>query len=259
MSFSDGLEKIKEYKKSDSGSKYLKIVSGIPVTLVILDDNPKLVIKHWVADGSGRRIGLRCPGQDICPICNRNREINWNREHPDYVPAQRRYRVNVLDVTPIKTCPKCGTVHNSSVSVCTTDGCGTDLTNVAVTPLNVVKILERGRRLMEQFAAFETIPHPLSGEILPLQSYPIMLVATGKGIEMNITAIQQAPTGIDYSQYDEQKFDLDAGMVLTPEEIEHILNGGIYRDILASRQAEREQVREGVSEFKKEEAEEIPF
>jgi len=89
---------------------------------------------------------------------------------------------------------------------------------------------------MEQFAALEQIPHPLTGEVEKLQSYPIMLVATGSGREMTITAIPQAQIDVDISKF--TKLDLSKGIVLTPEEIKYLLEGGSYRDVIAARYAD---------------------
>jgi len=118
------------------------------------------------------------------------------------------------------------------------DGCNADLRDVQAEPLMEVKILERGRRLMEQFAALEQTPHPMTGEAEKLQSYPIMLVATGSGREMTITAVPQAPIDVDLKKFD--KFDLEGGLVLEPDEIQFLLDGGAYRDVLAARSAEQE-------------------
>lgn len=224
---------------------YLKIVSGIPCKIQILDKTSTTIPKHWITDGSGRRVGLICPGKDVCPICIRNLEISYNRDHPDYIPLQRRHRVNVLDVTEVKRCPNCEAVYVASVApdVCTSEGCGTNLSEVPVEPLREVKILERGRTLMEQFNALEKTSNPATGKIEPLQSYPILLIATGAGIDMVIVAIPQAPTNEDVEQY--EKFDLTQGLELSPDEIQYLLNGGVLRDVLAARSAEAKTTEEG--------------
>lgn len=226
-----------DYGQSHAKNKYLKIVTGVPSVIMIMNEHPVLVGKHWISDGTGRRIGLRCPGKDVCPICQRNIQINYNRKHPDYIPLQNRYRVNVLDLTPVKRCT-CGATYPASAtqSVCSTDGCGANISDIQAEPLREVKILERGRRLMEQFNALETMPHPFTGEALPLTAYPIMLVATGAGKEMVITAIPQAPADENLDGF--EKFDLNSGLVLTPEEIQHLLDGGSYSDVISARRAE---------------------
>lgn len=227
-------------RKTTRRNKYLKIVSGIPTVMQILDAESVLVYKHWITDGGGRKVGLRCPGQDICPICLRNREINYDRKNPLFVASQRRYRINVLNLTPVKRCPECNTAYISTTApeTCTGDGCGASLVNVEATPLKEVQILERGRRLMEQFDALESAPHPFVGKPVAIQSYPIMLVATGAGRDMVITAVPQAPSDEDVSKF--ERYDLSDDLILEAEEIQHLLDGGLYKDVLAARQAERE-------------------
>jgi len=236
-----------------TGSKYLKIISGIPSVIQIMDEKPIAVMKHWFTDGSGRRIGIRCPGPEVCPVCIRNRQINFNRDHPDFISPQKRYRVNVLELTPVKRCGECGAVYSATAAPqhCSADGCGTDLSEVVKEPLKEVKILERGPSLMDQFAALEKIDHPFTGKQEALQSYPIMLVATGKGKNMVITAIPQVPSDEDIDAY--EKLDLNTGLILTSEEIQFLLEGGVYKDIVAARRAETET--KGVEETSKE----IPF
>ena len=232
-----------------TGSKYLKIVTGVPSVIIIMDEHPDLVGKHWITDGTGRKIGLRCPGQDICPICQRNREINYNRDHPDYIQLQRRYRLNVLDLTPVIRCPECVAAYpatgDTSRLVCTNDTCGAQLGNIESEPLKEVKILERGRRLMEQFNALESTPHPFTGKAEKLQTYPIMLVATGSGRDMVITAIPQAMSDENLDSY--EKLDLQSGLILEPEEIKYLIEGGSYNDVLSARRAQTQTPRESTA------------
>ena len=222
-----------------SGSDtFLKITPGVPVTIQILDETSTVIDKHWMTDAAGRRVGIVCPGKDVCPICQRNAEINYNREHPDYIPLQHRHRVNVLDLTPVKRCPKCGATYpeTASPTVCSVDGCGASLDGVQSEPLAEVKILERGRRLMEQFNNFQNTPHVSTGKVEPLQSYPFMLIASGSGTQMVVTAIPQEPRGIDPNQY--EKLDLNQGLKLDADEIRYLLSGGALKDIFAARKAE---------------------
>jgi len=248
MPFAPDLNKFDNRPKSVS--KYLKIVTGIPSVIQIMDDHPVLVGKHWMTDGTGRKIGLRCPGQEVCPICQRNAQIGYNKEDPNYIALQRRYRLNVLDLTPVIICPECGAVYaatgNTKFTGCTNDACKASLDGVPSTPLRVVKILERGRRLMEQFNALEAAPYTFTGKAEPIQTYPIMLVATGSGREMVITAIPQAMSDEDLNSY--EKYDLLGDLVLNPEEIKYLLDDGSYSDVMSARRAETQTARETAAE-----------
>lgn len=240
-------------------NKWLKIATDIPVVIIIMDDKSLTVYKHWITDSSGRKVGLRCLGRNDCPICIRNMEINYNREHPDFVRSQKRYRINVLEVTPVKACPNCEAVYPSGAVRCTTDGCAADLASVEAKPLCQVKILERGKTLMQQFDALAESPHFSTDEVLPIQSYPIKLVATGAGRNMTITVLPQMLMDVDLSKY--EKYDLDSDLLLTSDEITSLLGGTLYRDILAARRAMTE-TRGAFAEARTEEMakdKEIPF
>lgn len=225
-------------KDSFRKTSYLKITAGLPVTIQLMDDHSTEIGKHWVTDGAGRKVGLICPGKDICPICARNAEVGYNREHPNFVSLQRRHRVNVLDLTPVIRCPNCEALYhvNAVPVVCSNEGCGTQLAGIAPTPLKEVKILERGRRLMEQFNGLEDVPHPVTGKKEKLQDYPIMLVATGAGTDMVIAAIPQSMQEVSLAEY--EKYDLTQGLMLDADEIRFLLAGGTLRDVLTARKAE---------------------
>jgi len=242
----------RDTKKRTSSSTYLKIQAGSPATVLILDEHPVLLLKHWISDGTGRRVGISCLDSD-CPICERNNQINWNREHPDYIARQKRYRVNVLDLTPVRRCPSCSAPYAITVNRCAVDGCGADLSEVAVEPLSDVKILERGPRLMESLNTLEAAPYFVTGKPEKLQSYPIMLIATGSGREMNITAVPQPRVDVDFKSL--ELFDLEGGVKLTREEISFLMEGGAYRDIWEARNAAKEIAKEDVDT----EASKIPF
>jgi len=224
-------------EKVARSNDFIKIVPGIPVTIQILDKKSHHIVVHWIADGTGRRFSFRCLGKDVCPVCIRNAEIGWDRKHPNYIPAQNRYRVNVLDLTQGKICPACGAVYVGNIpEVCTNEACSASLRDVEAAPLNRVRILERGRRLFQKFNALQEVPNPFANdEIIPIQSYPIRLVATGQGTQMEITVLPQPPNNIDPTQY--ELLDLDAGLVLTPEEIQFIMDGGSLNDVLSERRA----------------------
>lgn len=233
---------------------FTRIVSGVPTVIQLLDEHPTLVLGHWLTDASGARVKVNCLGPNVCPICIRNKQVNYNREHPDYIPLQRRYRVNVLNLTPAKRCV-CGAIYvMPAPKVCTADACNKSLEGVAVEPLRAVQILERGPELMNKFNALESIPHPFTGEALPLQAYPIMLVSSGTGKDMVITPLPQAPTGEDTSGY--ERLPLDTGPKFTAEEISYLLSGGNYRDVLAAQRAAAEAATEAAET---EEEKPIPF
>jgi hypothetical protein len=240
-------------------AQYIKTKEGRPVTIQILDEHPTLIYKHWMRDASGRWVGVWCLG-DACPICHRNERINWNRDHPDYISRSRRYRVNVLDLTPTKVCPDCGAEYhpNTAPNTCVNDACNTDLSQVDAAPLMRVKIMEKGIRLMEQLAALEKEVHPFTQQEMRIQEYPVKLITHGSGTDTVIAVTPQMPNDeLDLQQFEDKKFDLEEeGLKLNAEEIEYLMNGGRLSEVLSARSAE-----ESISESSDQEdaTEDIPF
>ncbi len=233
---------------------WLKVQEGSPVIVQILDEHPTEVSTHWMADSSGRKLGFTCPGLSLCPACQRNNQIQWNREHPDYVSKSRRYRLNVLDLTPITVCPECGAEYYGSATpeVCSVDGCNKELGSVEPIESKTVKVLEKGPKFMQQLNALDSEEHPLVGERLRIWEFPIKIIARGSGLDMVTIVHPLMPRDdIDFDEY--EKLDLhEIGLQLEPEEIEYLLEGGTYSDLFAARSADA-----AVEED--EEEEEVPF
>jgi len=239
--------------KTKKVSQWLSIKEGAPVVFQVLDESPTEIHTHWVADGAGRRLGFKCLGMGRCPICQRNREINFDTDHPDFIRRSRRYRVNVLDLTPVVECPECEAVYYKSnvPKRCSTDGCSADLSDVEPTPLKEVRILEKGRQNMIQLDALDNDEHPLTGEVMRIQEFPIKATAHGSGLDTVTVFHPQMPReDVDPDAYEE--YDLEEETLeLTPDEIEFILEGGTYEDVFSARSAEEEVEDEDV--------ESIPF
>jgi len=244
----------KPRERSRKGSSvFLKIISGLPVKIQVLDDHPTLLYKHWIIDGAGRKVPIICPGFNLCPICQRNKAVG-SRDDKRYIRTQRRYRVNALDLTPVVKCPSCGAEYHPKMlpDKCTVDTCGSSLDNIVPSPVMEVKILERGPQLMEQLASLESIPHPTTGKEESIQDFPVLLVASGEGREMTITVVHQPPMDIDISKFEKHDL-LPSNYILTPEEIQHLISGGLMSDIKAARAATLSVEEETVDK------EEIPF
>lgn len=241
--------------KTKRVSQWLKIKEGAPVVFQVMDEAPTEVFTHWVADGNGRRLGIKCLGMNKCPICQRNQQINFDSDHPDYVPRQRRYRLNVLDLTPVIECPECEAIYyeTNAPERCSTDGCGSDLRNLESKPLKEVRIFEKGRQNLVQLDALDDEEHPLTGEVMRIWEFPIKAIAHGTGLDtVTIFHPQMPREDVDIEAY--EKFDLEGvTLELDPEEIEFILDGGTYEDIFSARSAEEEV------EDIEEDSEEIPF
>src|ERR1051325_8828243 len=72
---------------------------------------------------------IECLG-DECPLCENNKRILY--EYPEdyqkvkgWNPRRARFYINVLDKTPTKVCPKCGTEKQDASEIC--PACSTPL------------------------------------------------------------------------------------------------------------------------------------
>lgn len=251
MGFWDG----EDQKKGRKVNRFLKVREGMPATVYILDESPTLRYTHFMKDGNGRTVGVKCKGSRHCPICQRNQQLP-DRDHRDYVTPSRRYRVNVLDVTPVKECPECGAIYRESNAppVCSVDACKANLSDVGAEPLKEVKIFEKGPMWMKQIGALENEKHPYTDKVMGIQEFPIRLSAQGTGFDTTPIIIPQMPDdGISPEDYKSERLDLKYGLDLTNEEIRLLMDGGTISDILSARSAEEEVEEED------DEPEEIPF
>lgn len=241
-------------EKKKVESPWLKISEGAPVVVQIMDEHPTEVHTHWITDSSGRKVGFKCLGSAMCPACQRNNRINWDNKHPDYVRRSNRYRLNVLDLTPVVVCPECGAEYHYSMvpDRCSLDSCNADLTDVEPAPRNRVKVLEKGVTVMQQLDALDSDVHPLTDEKMSIQEYPIKIMAQGKGLNTVTMIHPLAPRDdIDFDVYERHDLE-EMSFELTPDEIEYLLDGGTLNDILAARSADDEVEVE-------EDEEEVPF
>ena len=232
--------------QKNNRSRFVKIVPGIPVTLQILDEMATVRWQHWIKDSEERKVNVRCLGFNDCPICLNNRSVG--KESPQYVRSQRRYLVNVLNLTFGKRSP-----FTEEVFIATKNSAGqiiypdmdseaNSLTDVAIEPVREVMILERGPQLFEKFDLINNSVVDSEGEQVGITNYPIQLNAKGSGRTMTIDVAQQAgsPLTVDPVEYEDSKFDLNAGFTFTAEEITAMLGGVPSSDIYSARRAEEE-------------------
>lgn len=228
---------------------YLSLKEGYPVTIQILEDATQK-FQHWMkTPDKPRGFPVPCLGYRDCPICNRNRSLGENyKEHPDYIPVQKRYMVNVVDLTP---CKRSGdevylaVLDNSGKPVFpSTDSKGNSLAEVPVTPVNEVKILERGPELFEKKlkplasgAVTDSDDNPLE-----ITQFPIQLTLTGTGRNTDVGAVPKVGSKltVNPNDYSDKLLDLTAGLRFTEEEISAMLDGTNFSDVMAARNAMKE-------------------
>ena len=234
MSFVKMPEK-KERKFQLSGKKkvWFKWIPGIH-KIRLLDNGIEYVHVHWMGSGY-----VKCLG-DTCPVCKENfRIINEAKaeglEYKEYRNRLRnrteRYFANVLDLTDVKICPKCGNeIHKKEdgtwPDAC--DSCGAILTTVEPQPSNTVKIFAKGRTLFDNFNTFAELYDK------PVNSYNIAVIVKDPR-EVSVTPLLTEDYEVTYDKEALYNLPDDGILELTAEELVQVMNGVQIRDVLKAR------------------------
>lgn len=229
-------------RTSDS---YVKFSPDHRVVLRMLDNQAKLIWKHWIPEANaGRGMMANCPNTAStreCPI--EKSLLGLAKDDPKVMDrrAKKRYVVNVLDRTPYTVCSSCNenTPKGKNCTNCQAALKGSQ----DYAPLNRVKLLESGPQL---FATNLMQVEKLQKEDFPdneITDYDIVFMTSGTGRERKIAATPQPPSELeadallDKETGEEQKrFDLDLLSEPTSlEEIELMLAGATMDEINAAR------------------------
>lgn len=260
-------------RASSSVSRFMKLEEGKPALVQILDSTAIEYFKFWFRDSTGRWVAYASPGYEKCPLTQRNRTLG-SKDHPDYIRPQYTYAVNVLDVTPYKKCPECSNAFYPTDAPATCE-CGKGLTDVKPEPLNLVRVLERGKRLFSQLntldqgtpvlndsgepsydengeQVFQPIVFDANGNPLRITEYVVQIVRTGAGTATVTTPVPMLHIpSADPNKYKDDLYDLPQSMDLTPEEVLSIVENRVpLADILAARRADVESEEENKVESK---------
>lgn len=213
-------------RTSDS---YVKFSPDHRVVLRMLDNQAKLIWKHWIPEANaGRGMMANCPNTSStreCPI--EKSLIGLPKDDPKVIErrAKKRYVVNVLDRTPYTVCPSCNenTPKGKNCINCQAALKG----SLDYAPLNKVKLLESGPQL---FATNLMQVEKLQKEDYPeneITDYDIVFMTSGTGRERKIAATPQAPSEIELDALldretgeDQKRFDLI--LLAEPSSIEEI-------------------------------------
>lgn len=203
----------------------------------VLSNSYHTVETHYI-----NKATVACLGED-CPVCATNKTIILQnpetfREDPRYFPKRKVCMVNVLDKTPVKTCPNCSAESGAQAQVCAK--CNAILSAVQAAPSNKVKVLSRGVTLFEHLGAISNAILDGSGEKLGLTAYDITLMVAGTGKEKTITPIPGTPSAepLLESGKDLDSYDLDKVVIsLTPPEMLDLQRGVSLRDLFAARRS----------------------
>lgn len=241
MPFADVENKrAKTFQKID----FFKFTPGTH-TIRILEPNAELVYTHYLITPTGKST-VACLGDD-CPVCANNRKIIM--EHPEdfrevkgWSSRAKRYLFNVLDRTPVKTCPGCKAdatrLGNNFPTSCPT--CGTMLFDAPIHPSNKVRLVSTGVTLVTTLNSFEKAILTPEGEPVGLTNFDIVLQVEGSGRQQNITAIPASQNN-DKVEIPVEAYQNKEGAVicLEADEILDILKGISMKDIFAARRAKK--------------------
>ena len=234
-------------------NKYVRLDEGKPVIVQILEDEAADYYKFFLRDSAGRGVSYTSPGYNECPIRRRNLSVGENS--PQYLKAQHKHAVNVWDITPMVRCSECQEPHRPD-SITTGDNlcsnCSASLLDIAATPYNEIRILERGPKLFGQLAGLagdedKNIPPQVlgaNGKPVEITQYPITIIRSGTGLgntSYSVIPHPGHPETVSAAELinTEQVYVLpDKGLDLTSEEVLSILDDSVLlSDIFRARNA----------------------
>ena len=234
------------------GSDFVKVTSDHQTVIRVLDGKPEVNWSHFVPKGhhafpnanAGKGMSFMCPGWDDCPICAWNRaQKKADPKTKDTLNARKLYTFNVLDRTPVVFCPSCEAEHyEAGGSYPTECECGADLSEAEARPRNKIQIMQKGKRIVDQFKSFEEEP-----ELGDLKEYDIKLDTRGKGSESMTTCVPKQKTELDLAEvvgegWEDKVYDIkQVTSPLPGDVIKRILNGEDYYTVLSSKRDEEEK------------------
>jgi hypothetical protein len=260
MGFFDVLDKAPTYeKRSKSVTDYIRLDYDKPVKVqLLIPEGSKLieVYTHWV---QGRKLPVRCLGAGACPVCSRNEKIDYDKTNADFIGRDRKFIVNALDLTMMKTCPNCSTVNERNATKCSGEECGKGLIDVEAAPLKMVRYLEGPKALFEQIR--QDMAMYLSEQLQYSKEYieenlnkhlgetPISIKRYKKGENeppgyTTFPLVNDKDT-VNVKEYSDQLFDLEkTGIHVSYDEMVVLMNGGSYKDILSNRPKKNDKQKE---------------
>jgi len=193
-------------ERVSTGSDFIKLTPEHTTVIRILDSVPVISWSHFVPKkhvafpnaNAGKGMSFICPGRDVCPICDWNKQLRAKEEKPKNLLNSRKvYTFNVLDRTPVVTCPNCGADYYETKAgfpeECSNPDCGASLVDVESGPRNKIQIFQKGIRIAEQFIAFED-------EFGDINSYDIKLDTRGSGDQTSTICVPKPPTELNLDE-----------------------------------------------------------
>lgn len=204
--FSDVIKdsnKPRSKREFSTGSDFIRFTPDHTTVIRILDSVPVISWSHFVPKkhaafpnaNAGKGMSFMCPGRDTCPICD------WTKKQAaegskNLLNARKVYTFNVLDRTPVASCPSCNVDHyekNKSGFPEECNDCGASLADIEAGPRNKIQIFQKGIRVAEQFISFEE-------EFGNVNSYDIKLDTRGSGDTTSTICVPKPPTELNLEE-----------------------------------------------------------
>ena len=228
----------KSKKEFSTGSDFIRFTPEHTTIIRVLDEEPVISWSHFVPRGhsafpnanAGKGISFICPGRDVCPICDWNKQqvAKAGGSKPNNLLNSRKvYTFNVLDRTPVMSCPSCGVDHYEKSKAGfpdTCNDCGTSLADVSGGPRNKIQIFQKGIRVAEQFISFEE-------EFGDINSYDIKVDTRGSGDNISTILVPKPPIELNLDEiigenWQDTLYNIkDIVKPKTPDQMSRILGG----------------------------------
>jgi hypothetical protein len=196
-----------------------------------------------------QKISVVCLG-DSCPVCASNMKLMavdpqnyWKL--PTYYPINYRYVCNVLDRTRVRICPECMTSNyyfllQKTGNKCT--NCGMSLVSTELAPLNEIRIASFSETFRNQLKTAALSVMDAEGNIIPVNKYDINVTVTVSSNGKKTITPAPALDGIEDVEVDTSQFieHTKAALNFSADELVRILEGENFRDVFASRRANKE-------------------
>lgn len=227
---------IKEQKRQ-STIKYLNFKHPITYSFQFIEPLTPTYIHYLVH----QRVSVHCLGE-ACPICRQNESllVSYGKEatkQSGFNYRQLRYVANVLDYTPVVTCPNCES-KNFYVHVMKSNTCSNCSQPIPPdTPLDKpsIKLASLSSTFIEVFKVMAASMLDENGNVLPPTSYIVNALVTivggKKQIVPSIGKVVSLP-----NINNEDKFPVEGiALRFSAEELTELLKGVPFRDIITAR------------------------
>jgi len=250
--FSDAIidsNKPREKTRNSVGSDFVRLTSEHTTVIRVLDKFPVVTWSHYVPKkhsafpnaNAGKGMSFMCPGRDVCPICewNRQQRAESGKERPiNLLNSRKVYTFNVIDRTQVVICPKCGMEYyekNKSgfPEECSNPDCGASLVDVESQPRNKIQIFQKGIKVMEQFTALEN-------EFGDVNTFDIKLDTMVNNDQTSTICVPKPPTKLNIKEilggdWKENLYNIaDVVKPMSVEDMNKILGGEDYYSVKKS-------------------------